>query len=341
MNYPNIEIKSNKEMLPDRQEWSDFVFNHPNGNIFQTPEIYDVYYHTKHYEPIALFAFEKKIMVGVLLGVIQKEYGSFLGYISSRCIVFGGPLVLNNQPKIIDSLLRNFNKNIKNKVIYSQFRNLFKLKPHTDTFKKNGFYYTPHLNIHIDLNQDLESYWKSLKSKLRQNIRKAEKNEIKFDYINTQEELFTGYQILSKVYKQANLPIPDYTLFLNAFNLLKNKNYAAFFKAHKNGKIIGVRFVLLYKNLVYDWYAGGKKEFYKYNPNDFLPYKVIEWGIKSPDFDTFDFGGAGKPNIPYGVRDHKLKFSKNLFEPGRFEKIHNPVLYNMAKSGFKIWKKVK
>jgi len=27
--------------------WSAFVYNHPNGNIFQTPEMYEVYKHTK------------------------------------------------------------------------------------------------------------------------------------------------------------------------------------------------------------------------------------------------------------------------------------------------------
>jgi len=32
--------------------WSSFVYNHPNGNIFQTPEMYEVYKQTKNYEPI-------------------------------------------------------------------------------------------------------------------------------------------------------------------------------------------------------------------------------------------------------------------------------------------------
>jgi len=341
MNTQSIDILTNKEILPDREEWTDFVFNHPFGNIFQTPEIYEVYKNTKYYEPIAVFAYDNKGIVGVLLGVIQKEYKGFIGYLTSRCIVFGGPLVRDNESKIIDLLLINFNKIVKNKAIYSQFRNLFNLADHKATFKKNGFYYSSHLNIHIDLNQDLEIYWKSLKSKLRQNIRKAEKNEIKFDHINTLEELYTGYKILLEVYKQAKLPVPDFSLFSNTFNSLRNKGYAAFFKAHKNGYIVGVRFVLIYKNLVYDWYAGSRKEFYKSNPNDFLPYKVIEWGIKNPDYNTFDFGGAGKPNVKYGVREHKLKFSRKLFQPGRFEKIYNPVLYNFAKTGFKIWKKVK
>jgi len=33
----------------DREEWSKFVYNHPYGNIFQTPEMAEVYKRTKNY----------------------------------------------------------------------------------------------------------------------------------------------------------------------------------------------------------------------------------------------------------------------------------------------------
>jgi len=35
-------------------QWSSFVYEHPNGNVFQTPEMYEVYENTKNYEPIFL-----------------------------------------------------------------------------------------------------------------------------------------------------------------------------------------------------------------------------------------------------------------------------------------------
>ena len=39
---------------PDTNQWSEFVLNHPHGNIFQTPEMAEVYRRTKKYEPITL-----------------------------------------------------------------------------------------------------------------------------------------------------------------------------------------------------------------------------------------------------------------------------------------------
>ena len=37
-----------------KKDWSEFVYNHPYGNIFQTPEMREVYERTKNYEPISL-----------------------------------------------------------------------------------------------------------------------------------------------------------------------------------------------------------------------------------------------------------------------------------------------
>ena len=39
---------------PDKTQWSEFVYDHPQGNIFQTPELAEVYTKTKNYEPITL-----------------------------------------------------------------------------------------------------------------------------------------------------------------------------------------------------------------------------------------------------------------------------------------------
>lgn len=321
----------------DKEKWSEFVYNHQNGNIFHTPEMFQVYHKTKRFFPVLYIAFNYDEVIGVFVGVIQKEFKGLLGFLSSRCIVFGGPLVKNDNPEIINQLLQAHNKKAKNKVIYTQFRNLFYIKNLQSVFEKNGYKYEPHLNIHVDLNQVVESFWTSLKSKLRQNIRKADKNKIQFKFIDSIDELKEAYFILKKIYSNARLPLPDITLFLSAFDLLRNKNMIAFFKAEKDGVIIGCRFVLLYKNMIYDWYTGSKKEFYKYNPNDFLPYKVIEWGMLQWRYTLFDFGGAGKPGVKYGVRDHKLKFGSNVVEYGRFEKIHKPFLYYLAKKSFKIW----
>ncbi len=52
-------LKGAREPNPDK--WADFVYNHPNGNIFQTPDMYQVYKHKKNYEPIISYYMSGRI----------------------------------------------------------------------------------------------------------------------------------------------------------------------------------------------------------------------------------------------------------------------------------------
>lgn len=337
-----MNIVSDPELI-DKTAWKEFVINHPNGNIFQTPEMFSVYKKTKNYKPFLVFSTNGDEITGILSGVIQKEFkGVVLGFLSSRCIIHGGPLVKDNNPIVTESLILTFNKYVRRSAIYVQIRNIFDIKEQDKKIlKKLGFLYKPHLDIHIDLSQNPEDYWNSLKSNLRTKIRKSDKNHITFSILSTKEEILEAYKILQEVYSNAKMPMPDITLFFAAFDELVKNGKAVFFIAKMEEKIIGLRFVLLYKFVIYDWFAGSKMEFYRYYPNDFLAFKVIEWGMLQPNFEVFDFGGAGSPKTSYGVRDHKLKFSDNLIEIGRFEKIYHPFVFSISKIGFKVWKKVR
>jgi len=85
----------------NRPKWSDFVYHHPNGNIFQTPEMYEVYRNTKNYEPVFLAVVsEDNEILGILLSVIQREYRGTVGNLTARAIVWGGPLIKNNNRQV-------------------------------------------------------------------------------------------------------------------------------------------------------------------------------------------------------------------------------------------------
>lgn len=110
----------------DKYKWSDFVNNHPNGNIFQTPEMYEVYQDTKKYKPVFLAIVNNVGEIsGTLLAVIQKEYSGVLGNFTAISIIHGGPLIKDDDPAVLDFILKEYDKIIKKKAIYSQFRNFW------------------------------------------------------------------------------------------------------------------------------------------------------------------------------------------------------------------------
>ena len=50
----------------------------------------------------------------------------------------------------------------------------------------------------------------------------------------------------------------------------------------------------------------------------------------------YDFGGAGKPDEEYGVRDFKAKFGGELVCYGRNTCVHAPVLLQFSRFGYDI-----
>ena len=325
-----------------RKEWSQFVSHHPRGNIFQTPEMFDVYQATKNNKPFLIAALDDKgnRVVGLLISVLQKEYAGVVGSFTARSITWGGPLASVDNTEIIELLIKQYNKIIKGKVIYSQFRNLWDQENFIDAFKKNGYLYEEHMNIHVDLGKTEKVLWKEVNAKRRNEIRRARKEGTTFRELNLKDEIDQAFGILKEVYFRVKSPLHDKSLFDSAFKILHPKGMIKFFGAINHGKIIGIIIVLCYKDCIYDWYAGSFQKYHDKYPNDLLPWEVFLWGKKN-GFKIFDFGGAGKPGKPYGVRDYKKKFGGEFVSFGRYEKVHKPVLMKIGRLGYELWQKVR
>lgn len=329
--YSDIEI----------EKWADFVYNHPNGNIFQTPEMYEVYNATKNYEPsIICCVDEEKNILGLLLSVIQKEYTGILGTLSSRSIIFGGPLIKDNNLEIYEAIIIRYNSIIKKKCIYSQIRNFTDCSEQKLMLGKHGYYFEDHLNILINLSKTEEELWKDVNTKRRNEIRRAEKEGTTVAEIMDDHSQQESYSILNEVYSRAKLPLADKSFFNNAWRFLHDKKMFEIYGAYNQNKLIGVMYLLTYRERVYDWYAGSYKDYYSKYPNDLIPWKIF-LDSKKNEYTLFDFGGAGKPNVPYPVRDYKKKFGGDFVNFGRFEKVHQPILLKVAQLGFKFWKLLK
>lgn len=326
----------------DCKKWSDFVYNHPQGNIFQTPEMYEVYKHTKNYVPVFLaVADEKNNILSTLLAVIQKEHKGFLGKFSARSIIWGGPLVKNSNFEVLDFILKEYEKIIKGKAIYTQYRNLWEWnKEAKKVFIQRGFEYEDHLDILICLQKSKERIKEEFTSNRRYGIRRAKREGVYCSIEDTLNSLRACYQILEEVYSYAKLPLPMFLFFENLYKFSSEKKGLKIFTAKYNNKIIGCMLALVYKDKIYDFYAGSYHDYYKKYPNDLIPWYVFLWAKKN-EYKLFDFGGAGKPYEKYGVRDYKKQYGGEVVNYGRFEKVHKPILTKAGKVGLKIMQKFK
>ncbi len=326
----------------DTQLYNQDLFVNKKHSIFQSIEMFRVWKETKNFKPFFTILENPQGQIAAsLLAVIQREHNGFLGKFSSRAIIIGKPVYEENNLEALDNLLKSYNKYVGKQVIYSQFRNLKKYtQPEKGIFESNGFCYEPHLDIIHSIQEPINQQFKALHKGRRKNIRRAERANVQFREVNSESEFMKAHCLVVSTYDRVKLPLPNESLFIESYGQLSAQNILKVFVAVLNEEIIGCRMVLCYGDCIYDWYAGSSVKHIDKYPNDFLPWKVMEWGSQN-GYKYFDFGGAGKPHIAYGVREYKLKFGGTLVEFGRFEKVHNKLLMKVGKIGLKMYKFVK
>lgn len=322
----------------DTDKWYDFLENHPHDNVFQSPYFYDVYKDSPDHKPCLFIAKKGTDITGVLLSYTEKHIKGLFSKFSSRAIIWGGPFVKDNNKEIIKQLLISHDNYFKNKVVYTQIRNIYSTSEVKDVFHSLNYSLIDHINFIIDLRKSRKNLWENISPKGRNKIRAASNEKCKFEVLQKNESIDNCYYILNSVYKRVKLPLADKEYFRNLLKCNDNHVNLKIFTAVFEDQIIACRLALLFKNCIYDYYAGSLKSYDKLHPNDFLMWEIIKWG-QDNGYKYFDFGGAGKPKTFYGVRNFKQKFGGEKVNYGRYIKINSRFQYMVAKTGFHIWQK--
>lgn len=332
----NPTIFNDKEI--DHFKWSRFVENHHRGSIFQTPEFFQVCKGTKRYEPYFLAAVDDSDQIqALLLAVFIREFGGPFGKLSSRSIIQGGPLFLdtNEGKNALKSLMIEYDKTAKRKALYSQLRNLDDVTESQAVLKELGYAYEEHLNYILNLDKGEDELFAALSKERRYGVKKCSRAGISIVEIKEVDGIEAAYSLLEQTYRNAKLPLADVSLFESALRELSPRNMIRIFLAEKDGMPVSTIILLIYKDVIYDWYAGASVEHLNLCPNDLITWHAIRYGIESKA-SLFDFGGAGKPSERYGVREFKKQFGGRMVNYGRFIKIHNPRNLWIAEKGFHI-----
>jgi serine/alanine adding enzyme len=324
---------------PDPKKWNDFVYNHPLGNIFQTSLMYGVYKATPCNDAhVIALEDEQKNIVGILVYFIIQEPG-IKSYFSTRAIVYGGPLVSENKLEYAETILSIYRKKVrKTNAIYTEVRNLFDIRILHPSFCNQKFVYEDHMTIHNNLEHSVEEMEKALHRGRASNIKRAIKKNVTVRQIVNKEDIILGHDLICKTYERINLPSPHIKLFLNTADILKDN--VRIVGAYLDGKLIGCRVYLVYKFMMYDWFAAVDREYSGFHPSDLMPWDSMLWG-KENGYKIYDFAGAGKPGVDYSVRDYKLKFGGELLTFGRYKLTHKPILFTLGVLGMKLYRYIR
>lgn len=344
-----------------REGWQLLVEQSPYATFFQTEKAYDFYRSQSYLDTFALAVLENNQVTGVAVGYIQSEKG-IKSYFSKRAIIMGGLLLDTGISNEALSELLQAIKMRTSKAIYVEIRNHHDYGAFAPVFAQNGFDYQPHLNVKITCDT-----WQDALNRMDTNRRRVLKN---FDeccncsivesqdlmahqfcdsasakrtiasphhritespyycYATTKEQVRQYYALLRKHYKtKVRKPLFPYAFFESLVTSQTGKLLLLYTADKLIGGMVQVE---LPGKVVYDYYACALDEAYKELSPSVLLYGITMQQAINDGVKVFDTMGAGKPDVPYGVRDFKLRFGGTLVQEGRFLILHRPLLYKMG-----------
>lgn len=309
-------------------KWYGLLEVSPYRSWFQSPHGFSLYDAQPYLDAFAIGVMENDQLMGVVVGFIQAEKG-LKSFFSRRAIINGGLLL---HPSIsqnaLQALLQALKKRTR-KAIYVEIRNLYDYSPYATTLAQVGFAYQPHLNIKITC----DTWHQALKRMDNNRYRVLSKpmpQGLTHKMANCPAQVKAFYHMLQKHYQQkVRKPLFPYAFFETMIMGETGK----LLLLYKDDKLIGGMALLYWPNTaLYDYYACALDDEYRdLSPSVWLYGLAIQYAIQHqlPVFDTM---GAGVPEIPYGVRDFKLRFGGQLVQEGRFLCIHKPFLYKLGES---------
>lgn len=323
--------------LPE-EDWRRFVENHNAGNVFHTPDMFEVFRRTNKHTPDLWAAVDGKTVLALLLPVRITLFGGILSNLTTRSIVYGSILCApaSEDEEATRLLLKAYKRATGRKSLFTELRNISKLDEFQPALSQEGFAYQDHLNYLIKLDSSPEEVFQNIGRRTRKNIRHGlNQGRVVIEVVNKREDIAACYELIRKTYEGAKVPLADSSLFEAAFDLLHPKNMIRFSLARVDGTPVAVSVELLYKDVIFGWYSGLDRSFGSYSPNELLMWDILKWGAEN-GYRVYDFGGAGNPNEKYSVRDFKAKFGGELVCYGRNTYVHQPGFLWISKQGYQV-----
>ncbi|MRT93420.1 GNAT family N-acetyltransferase [Ancylomarina sp. 16SWW S1-10-2] len=181
-------------------------------------------------------------------------------------------------------------------------------------------------NIVCDLRKGKDQLWKEFKPKVRNNVRKAVKNDLSLvlDLDGKQIEAFLDIYYGTMDRLMAN---EKYYFKREFFERIhdKLKGHFVYFYAKKGNQILSVDLVLISDHKIYSFLSATDRDSFQYRPNDFVKYNIIQWGIDN-NKSYYVLGGGHK--LLDSLFSYKKAFAPEGVVPFYVgKKIYNPKLY--------------
>jgi len=342
--------------------WSEFVYAHPEGTVFQSPEMYEFFQSVPKFSPIVLAVKNGNGLIqGILLAVTIREMKGLTAFFSSRTVIYGGPLIAasqDNHDEVLEILLKGLIKAVSRNSIFIQFRNFFSNEAIKAVFESSGFHLRDRLNLIVDTS-DREMVIRNMSASRWRQIRKGlgiqsavgsrqsavcrpepgiSGKHARIIIPSSISQVREFYDILYGLYRyKVKKPLPPWEFFEQFYIFSQRGKLGVILLVEFRGKIIGgILSPVTPEKTIYEWYVCGLDQEYKeIHPSVLATWAAIEYALEQ-SIPKFDFMGVGIPEREYGVRKFKARFGGEMVNFGRFARISNRLFYGIAEAGYNI-----
>lgn len=319
-----------------------FIGNQVSGSVFQHPQMFQFLSEQENTEPFYVVVKKNETLIGSLLLYQVSHKGGIKEKLTRRTLVFGDPVINENEGNgdvIMDMILDQVDQIAGSSNLFTQFRLFSNEVLYRDIFEKHGFQIQKRINTLIPVKNKSESFKRLSDSKQRQ-IKKSRKNGVSIIQASELWQLEQFYEILEKLYdEKIRKPLSPLTFFKDFMEHSKQGKLGVILLVEYKGKITGgIVCPVTPGRCIYEWYVCGLDR--EYNKEGIYPSVMATWAAieyaSENNIPCFDLMGMGKPGIPYGVRDFKLRFGGEKVPYFRYNKINNKLLYEIAELGYNV-----
>lgn len=295
------------------EKWDDYVSRHPESTFFHQIGWKRVIERNFGHKSCYFLAEEGGEIRGILplFSIKSRLFGKFL--VSLPFAVYGGMCFDNLEAE--DLLINEAKEIAKEKNFeYLELRNM----------KKNGLS-LPVKDLYEtfikELPADPRECWQSLKRKARASAQKGVLASLKAEM--NRDRLKEFYDIYAHSVRNLGTPIFSFKFFKNLMEEFGQKIDILSVKLQE--KIIAGVMVFSFKDTINPYYGGALKDYWKYSPNNFMYWKLMEYGCNQ-GYRYFDFGrsrkdaGSGHFKKNWGISPQPLAYQYYL---NKIDKIPN------------------
>lgn len=312
-----------------KSEWQQLLAYSSTASYFQSPAFYEFFKSLSFLETFGWGIYRNDELNALVCGYLIKNGGSLTSFFSRRAVIHGGLLLADDvSNEEVELLLKELVRNLSKKAIYIEIRNSVNFYAFKDIFQKSGFKFQSHLNYLVDTSIPENIKERYSESKIRQ-LRKSKSQEVDCNPTTEQKDIDEFYLILKNLYKRK---VKKPLFPKEFFEKLVLQENCKLFVVKKDSQVIGgIACAFLPGKVAYEWFVCGDTKNYNYlYPSVVATHTGITFAAEN-GCQYFDFMGAGKPDVEYGVREFKEKFGGKLHNWGRFIYISNSFLFKIGK----------